>query len=228
MAECISNSIADAAVGWTAAARSHYLDPEMDASSELVVPNSRIGPLVVTIGCSVFMIFVVLAVRNLFTGTEFIASTLWLLLLGFVATSNIRESGWRSFFLGVLGAFASRQVLVVRRSDDSRSLGIGFRLFRFSVIQHRVPAHDIVSLSVHTGQASDLANRDVNDWSVGLWYLHHDDKRRGTRRPGQEVVIIGPARAKPDSETLARRIAGFLDVSGLPVPLELPGVTATR
>ena len=191
----------------------------MNPSSELVVLKSRAGPISAIIGTVIVVVFVWLAVRNLLHGIAVIASTLWLLLIALVIIINVRDSGWRAFPVAVAGAFSRQQVLIV--DSDSSVLEIGFRLSGLTIIEHRIRAEDLVGIRWNTGQASDLAGRDVNDWSVFLWY--RDPAKalmQNVRRPGQWPLVIGSPRAKSTTEALARRVIGFLNESGISVVVE--------
>jgi hypothetical protein len=126
----------------------------------------------------------------------------------------------------ILAGFSQKQILLVRTVGDSRNLEVGFRLFGSTIIQCRVPEVDLVSLGWSTGQASEMAGRDVNDWSVVLWCLHHDlqkearEREHHYRRPGQMPVIIGPSRSKVATEALGQRVISFLREAGISVTIE--------
>lgn len=199
------------------------------AHGELVVPQPRSGPIVATVGTAIIVVFVSLALRNLLHGIAMIPSALWLLLIAFVVMNGIRESGWRGFWIAAAGAFSRQQVLAVSTSGDSSTLEVGFRLFGFNIVERRVPVQDLAGICWNTGQASELARRDADDWSVFLWYWHRDPAKEATqrkfrmRRPGQAPIVIGPPRAKSVTEALGWEVIGFLDDSGISVPDSQPG-----
>jgi hypothetical protein len=198
--------------------------------AELLVPKSRIEPLAAVIGSIVIGVFLTLAVRNIRHGEAVLPSLLWILLLALAAGTAIRKSGVRGFLVGIVSAFSGTQVLQVRPSaDEPASLGIGFRLCRHTVIERQIPIRDIASIHWSTGQASDLARHDVNDWTVRVWYWHRDHERefteqkRGLRRAGQAVLIIGPPRVRHVTEALGQEVSNFLSDAAIPVSVEQPG-----
>ncbi|HSY48813.1 MAG TPA: hypothetical protein VLC46_08385 [Thermoanaerobaculia bacterium] len=196
-----------------------------DDRSELRVPKG-VGVLIAAVlGSSVIGTFLTLAARNLFHGVAVLPSALWILLLTFVAGAGIRESGLRGFCVATLSAFSRSQVLRVSTNcGEQKVLEIGFRLFNRTVIERKILADDLADIRWNTGQASDMAHRDVGDWSVVLWFWHRDhdretrEKQLGLRRPGQAALIIGPARAKRVTEELGSRVLKFLNESGIPSP----------
>lgn len=152
--------------------------------------NPRSGPIVVAVGTTIIVIFVFLAVRNLLNGIAMIASSLWLLLIAFAVMNEIRDSGWRGYCVAVAGAFSRQQVLAVRTSGDSSTLEVGFRLFGFNIVERRIPAQELAGICWNTGQGSDLAGRDVDDWHVVLWYWSRDPamKNPASRYQTQSLV----------------------------------------
>ena len=172
----------------------------------LIIPRARRDVVVVVIGMTIVATFFALAVWNLLREIAVISSTLWLLLVALGIVNGIREWGLRGFVAGTLGAFSRYQVLVVR---DPSTLETGFRLFGLDIVEHRIAAEDLIAIRWNKGQASDMAGRDVNDWSVLLWY--RDPKADGK----QAVLPIGSARAKAVTEELGRRIIAFLDQTGI-------------
>ena len=202
------------------------MDANVTEASQFLVFKSRSVPIIATIGTAVVASSLWLAVENLLHRTAVAPSALWLFLIAFVVISNIRNSGLRAFVAACAGAFSRQQVLIVNASDDCSILQVGFRLFGFNIVEHRLLAEDLVSIRCSRGQASDLAGRDVNDWSVILWYRHHDRKIQaiqqqfGAPRPGQSPLVIGPPRKKTLTEPLARRVICFLNESGISVTAE--------
>ena len=143
---------------------------DVSASCELLVPKARFERIAAIVGTAIIVTFLVLAAKNLFQETAVVPSLIWILLVVFVVISNVRQSGLSSFAAGVLGAFSRKQVLIVSTAEEGRVLEVGSKFLSWNVIEHRVPASDLVTIRCSAGQASDLAGRDVNDWSVVLWY----------------------------------------------------------
>jgi hypothetical protein len=193
--------------------------------SQYVVKRSRGGPIAATIGTIVVALSVTFAIQNLINRIALIPSILWLTLLTLALISSLREAGFVSFCRGIVIAFCRRQFLEVKSSSERKRLEIGSKAFAFDLVEHRIAADDLVELTWRPGQGSDMAGRDVGDWSLFLWYRHGDQalaalqKRRLHPRPEERVVVIGTPQARETAEQLARDVWKFLSESGVSVPL---------
>lgn len=184
--------------------------------------------IAVVVGTPILVGASALALSNLINRVALLPSAVWIALMLFVLTVNIREAGFRPFCTSLLAAFSRRQLLRVCSGPDGSTLEVGFKFLGSKVVQRRIQAGDLVALEWKTGQASEMAERDVGDWSVIVWYRHGDSTReiaereRGLRRPGEVPLIIGPARPRQITESLAHRTLAFLHDSGIAVPHEQP------
>jgi len=179
------------------------------------VTKSRAELTAAVIISTVVVTFFILAVRDLLLGVAVVPSILWLLLLAFVATGNIRELGLRGYALEFLGAFSRKQVLAVRSCGDTKVLEEGFRLFGSNIVQRRIPSADLVSVNWSRGQASEMAGRDVNDWSVAVWHQRGEPPRR-------KVLIIGPPQPRAAAEALGYQVVRLLEDEGIVVAIGRP------
>jgi len=194
----------------------------------VLIIHKGIGVLVSAVIFTVVMIVsVAMATQNLVNRVAVIPSSFWLLVLATVFIINMREAGFRSLVLSMLDAFSRRQVLRVSIGSEGRTeLGIGFRLLGRDLYPLIIPVQSLVSLYWSAGQASDMAGRDCDDWSVVLWYLHGNAEERakqeriGLRRPGQHPVIIGPSRPRSVTEALGQQVVQFLSENGVSVSCE--------
>jgi hypothetical protein len=200
-----------------------YVDQRQN---HLLVRHGRGGPVGSAILVFIVIIWLILAARNLIYREAVISSALWIILVTVTVVSRVRVHGVRRYCRSVLSGFARNQLLRVERNHESRTLAVGFRLLGRDFIEYRIPAEDLASLSWSSGQASDMAGRDVDDWTVFLWYRHHDPQREERelqshyKRPGFAILAIGPAGAKYVTESLGLHVATFLIVSGCPVVVE--------
>jgi hypothetical protein len=198
----------------------------MGDGTELLVRQGRGGRIAAVVFLFIVLVWTPLAVRNLTDREAMIPSALWIALVTITVVSRIREHGLRGYGRSLLNGFARRQLLCVERHGQSRTLAVGFRLLGRNFIEQRVPVQDVASLTSSSGQASDRAGRDVGDWTVFLWYRHHDSRREERelrsryKRPGLAILGIGPARAKQGTESLGLQVANFLNASGSPVVVE--------
>jgi len=190
--------------------------------AELIVAKARGELVAAVVGTAIIVSSVTLAIRNVIRHVAVLPSVVWIVLVTLVALSNIKASGMRRFYLAILSAFSRYQLLRVSTyPQQSTTLEFGFKLWNLDFVELRISGDDVVSVCSNTGQATDMADHDVNDWSVFLWYRHRDpqkemkERESGRKRPGQSVLVIGPARAKRIAEALGNRVLDFLNASGL-------------
>lgn len=96
----------------------------------------------------------------------------------------------------------------------------GYRLFGLRLYYQKLAVHKIESVEWSTGQATHMAGRDMNDWTVGIWY-DHDDPRNSIKgrklqrwKPDQDICIVGPSGPKAHSESQGQALLGFLKRQG--------------
>jgi len=189
---------------------------------ELLVTKARGEFVAAVVGAAIIVSSLTLAIRNVIHDEAVLPSVVWIVLVALVALSNIRASGMRGFSLGILSAFSRYRLLrVSTQPQQSRALEVGFKLWNLHFVEQKISGDDVVCVRWSTGQGTDLAGHDVNDWSVFLWYRHRDSQKEakesesGRKRPGQSVIVIGPARAKRITEALGNRVLEFLSASGI-------------
>jgi hypothetical protein len=80
-----------------------------------------------------------------------------------------------------------------------------------------------------------MAGRDMNDWTVFIWFDHHDParsekkKRRKYRKPDQKIYCVGPSTRKERTEALGLALVAFLRDAGADlVPADIPDCFARR
>jgi hypothetical protein len=177
-------------------------------------------------GCGCAVVFVALssacAVSNLihppadwrFAVAGGCASVLWLALIAFVLVLGVWQTGLSGSVVGLLGMFSRRHFADARPTDDGTVIGFGYQLFgrRFYYLREQ-----ITSLDVSTGQATAHAGRDMNDWSVALWYLPEAGPTHGPWPGGRndEVYIVGPARGRADAIEWLAEVVAFLRAAGV-------------
>jgi len=186
------------------------------------IPKSRSEVIFRFAFAGIVLIVVFLAVINLYHGDALIPSILWLGLLTISLWFASREEGLRGFLINFAGELFG-QHFVVSDPIDGRPTMIhfGFQLRGRRYLQKTIFLDTISSVEWQTGQATDLACRDKNDWQLWVWYDHNDSLRAekerelGRRNPCQDLYPVGPAERKERTERLAQSFLAFLQHSGV-------------
>jgi len=186
---------------------------------ELAVPK----PVGAVIGATVLIAFLLssicLVIYNLLNWMAIIPSIIWLLLVGTVLIGLGKSTGHKQFATEILGAFSFKQfVQTIRRENSQNEIQFGYQMFGYRFLYLTVPVEKIDHVHWSTGQASHMAKRDMNDWSVAIWYEHGDPvkspKQHWMRHPDQEDYIVGPQGRKREIENFGRTFVEFLQKSG--------------
>ncbi|MBT3379294.1 MAG: hypothetical protein HN742_43070 [Lentisphaerae bacterium] len=176
-----------------------------------------VGAAVMT---SFILFFVALALSNLADGLALIPSLIWLLLVTAVFVGVWREEGTRQFFTGILGEFSLKHFAeIVEPAAAPQDVRFGFSCLGHRMFYQTIPVNKIESLEWHTGQATSLAGRDMDDWHVTLWFDHGDpgkseQQKEWYRKPDQDLYIIGPSRPKEVTAAFGREALDFLRAAG--------------
>lgn len=168
--------------------------------------------------------FVALAVYHIANFSEthivgVVAAVLWLAFVILASWAAIHSAGgMRVSAIATLGEFSSRPFVEVSRDGDRTVIAFGYELFRRRFYYLRVERERIVSVEMNTGQATALAGRDMNDWSVILWY--RDPTCTPPRKHVEgvrddEVHIVGPAQAKAITAEFFAAFVAFLRAAGV-------------
>jgi hypothetical protein len=182
-------------------------------------------------GCGVVLLVlflagtVALAVYNLsdypdlpFLGL--VASVLWLALVSFTFVTGVWVAGglWMSA-VHALGEFSPAHFVEARRAGDQTVIGFGYELFGRRFYYLRLDPARVESVVMNTGQATALAGRDMNDWSVVVWYWKSDvpPPEPDPNLNDREVYIPGPAHARATTEEFFRPFVAFLRAAGVPL-----------
>jgi len=119
-----------------------------------------------------------------------------------------------------IGALVGRQFV----EATPRAVTPGEIRFVFKVLGHRfihcsIALNAIESVEWDAGQATDRIGRDMNDWTVILWFDHNDAaeslRRRRLPKPDQEVYVVGPERRKKTTEAFGLSFVEFLRAAGV-------------
>jgi hypothetical protein len=145
-----------------------------------------------------------------------VASGLWLALVAFCLTLAVWQAGVRGAAVACLGPFSRRQFMDARPDGDGGVIGFGYQLFGRRFYYLRLAADDIRAVNMSTGQGTALAGRDMNDWSVAVWYRNPAPSR--FVYPGSRddlVYIVGPPAARAQTAELLAAVVAFLRAAGL-------------
>lgn len=189
------------------------------ASLPIPKPCEEIGGAIFLF--SFICLFIGLALANLLRGEAILPSAIWLLLVGTGLVSGSHVEGPRGLALDFLGSFAPRHYLWhLQTPEGSAVIGIGFTCVGYRLVRWAIPIGCIERISWTPGQGTAMSGRDVNDWSVGLWWRPGREEashRPSGRFPCLEIVILGPASPRAQAEALGRTVADFLQGIGVPL-----------
>ena len=173
-------------------------------------------------GCALLVIlffgwFVVLALGNLVNGEGLIASILYLLLIGGCLWQAWQEHGVCGLLIHFLGVFSWSHF--VWRTDSVagvQDLHFGYKLLGHRLHYLEISAGHVESVYWSPGQGTALAGRDMNDWSVIMWYddIHGCRKVNRSFKPGLEIYILGPTRHREATEAFGLAFIEFLRAAG--------------
>lgn len=164
--------------------------------------------------------FVALAADNLihYQTTSLLGlvpSVLWLALVAFVVFMTLFEIGVWGSLVACLGEFSRRHFVEAVRDGERGVIGFGFELFGRTFYYLRIKYGQVSSVVMDTGQATDLAGHDMNDWSVVLWYHEPRRRLRFGFRDGEEVYIVGPCGPKQRTAQFFAAFVEFLRAAGV-------------
>lgn len=186
--------------------------------SEMAIPKPKgeiVGAVVITAFISFFVLLA--TVNVVFFRIAMLASVLWLLFVGAILALGAKEEGASKLLVKFMGLFAKRHFVESGTSEGGdRAVRFGYRFFgrRFCYLQ--IAVKRIESVVWNTGQASDLAKRDMNDWQVVVWFDHEDSAKREewSRKPDQDLYIVGPSGKREDTAALGLELIAFLNRAG--------------
>jgi hypothetical protein len=186
------------------------------------IPKSRADVIFRFLLIAVVVSFTLLAVVNLCGGVGLIASFIWLTLVtSTIWSASRREGGLRKFLISQIGDVFGRHFVEWDSIDAQRSdIHFGFELFGHRFLQKSILLDKIQSVEWSTGQATSMAGRDMNDWTVWVWFDRDDPVRAEAQRkcrlkPDQDLYGVGPADGKERTEALGLSFISFLRSAGL-------------
>ncbi len=192
---------------------------------ELRVPKTlreEVGAVVGTIMLTAFVVFFVwLAIYDLLNSVAYIPSILWLALVGTIIFGFLKEFGPKQVLIEVMGFFAPKQFIwTVPRDDTTKEIHYGFQVFGHRFSYWKIPADKITEVYWNTGQTTHQVGRDMNDWSVVVWYEHNDPaktlkREKYSKNPDQELYLIGPPGKKEDTTAFGHSLLDLLRKSGV-------------
>ncbi|MFN0125626.1 MAG: hypothetical protein ACKV19_02940 [Verrucomicrobiales bacterium] len=164
--------------------------------------------------------FAWLAILNLTNRVAVVPSVLWLAIVASIVWNGCREAGGISRYLtDLLADFAGRHFVIhsVDLHPPSR-IRFGYELLGRRFYQLEVDIARIESVEWSPGQATSLAGRDMQDWSVVLWFDHGDPEKskkdRTVRKPNRSLHVVGPARPQEVTAAFAMEFVHFLQNAG--------------
>ena len=192
------------------------------SSRKMTISRSRYDDTFVCVTTVIVFAFVLFAIVNLCNGGALIASSLWIILVTIWNWAQCREQGgFRRFLINWMGGLAGRRFVEVGAVDASpRNVHFGFELFGYCFIQKSIPLNSIETVEWSTGQATSMAGHDRNDWRICIWFDQDDTikienkKKRGYRKPDQDIYCVGPSACKSKTEDLGLSLVAFLRDAG--------------
>ncbi|MHC4169870.1 MAG: hypothetical protein ACYSWQ_23220 [Planctomycetota bacterium] len=194
---------------------------DMTPGKEITIPKSGTEVAFQLLISLIVVVFVILAIVDIILGVALIASSIWLVLITMLVWWQSRkQGGLRRFLTNCLGDMFGRHFAEIPAQDLSpNGVRFGYELFGCRFINQTIRIDRIETVEWRTGQATDVAGRDMNDWHVCLWHDHCDParsekQREWHRKPDQDVYIVGPSARKEKIEALGMELVAFLRAAG--------------
>ena len=191
------------------------------SSNEITIPKSGTEVAFQFMITLMIAIFVVIAILDIILGVAFIASCIWLILIIILVCSQSQKQGnFHRFLLNCLGNIFGRQFAEISSQNSPQNeINFGYVLLGRRFVNQSIRIDRIESVEWSTGQATDLAGRDMNDWQVLLWYDHFDTaksekQRKWHRKPNQDIYAVGPSTHKDKIEAFGMEFVTFLQDAG--------------
>ena len=190
----------------------------MTARSEMTIPRSRSEIVFQIVIMTVAVLFCILGTVNLFNRVAIIPSTIWFVfVIAMMWRACREEGGFRRFLTYRLALLGGRFFVECSpHSVQPAEVHFGYRILGHRYLQREVLLDKIESVEWRPGQGSDMAGRDMKDWSVHLWFDQDDPVKRNkwSRKPEQGIHIVGPARRKEETEAFGLSFVDFLRDAG--------------
>ena len=182
--------------------------------SEMAIPTWS-GEVIVGIVVCVILVFASLvAVLNLLFQVAITVSCVWLAIMAWYVWSNCKGQGdFRKCYITILGLFARKQfVESICQGMGSVTIQFGYQLFGRRVFYFTVPLDKIETVEWRPGQAPKY-------WNVFVWFDHDDPEksvreRKWSRKPDQDIYVVGPSRRKQKTEAFGLAFVDFLRCAG--------------
>ncbi|MBN2589399.1 MAG: hypothetical protein JXA96_06030 [Sedimentisphaerales bacterium] len=194
----------------------------MTSSNEITIPKSRTEVTFQFLITLIVVVFVAIAILDIILGVALVVSVVWLVLITMLIWSKNRQQGnLYRFLMNYLGNMFGRHFAEMPAQNSSHNeVHFGYELFGRRFLKQIIRIDRIESVEWYTGQATDMAGRDMNDWNVCLWYNHNDPVKseknsKWHRKPDQDVYIVGPSVNKEKVEALGTLLIAFLRDAGI-------------
>jgi len=183
----------------------------MPSHLEMLIPKSLAEVIFQSVMTLIIVIFALLAVVNLCLWMAVIPSLIWLaFVIMCIKSSAQQDGGLRPFLINVMGDLFGKKFVEWNPNDPQpQCVRFGFQLLGRRFIQKSFQINKIESVSWHTGQASSMAGRELNDWKV---WMYCDS---GVQKPDHINYGIGPAMRKSRTEALGLSLISFLRNAGV-------------
>jgi hypothetical protein len=193
----------------------------MKTTEEMPIPKSGADVVFSTVITLIIIVFFALAVVNILNRAALIASCLWIAIVIMIVWSGRKEDGsLRTYLINRLGDVVGHHFAAVPQPEcDSREVLFGFELLGHRFVRKSILIDKIVTVEWNTGQATDMAGRDMNDWRVCVWFDHGDPEksekqRKWHRKPDQDIFIVGPSARGAKTEALGLALVSLLRGAG--------------
>ena len=180
-----------------------------------VPPRSRGEMIWVSVLTLIVVVFSMLSVYDLVTQEAIIAPLLWICFVALIIWQGARTEGdYLKFAISVAAVFVGKEfVEVTSLGDNSPEIRFCIQIFGRRSNQWSLSSEKLVSVEWSSGQATQMAGRDMNDWHVFIWF--NDDKGRKSRKPGQWLHVIGQSRSKQETKKFGLAFVDLLRNAGV-------------
>ena len=148
-----------------------------------------------------------------------IASVLWLGLVYLLISIPLRAEGnIRQYIIQRLRAFSGHHFARILSGEDGVTwLAMGYTLWGREYFYLQIETTAIYSVAWHAGQGSSMSGRDLNDWSVVMWYRDANGPARkcypGPCKDDALTMVLEGSRAEVTA--FGQQLVKFLIESGV-------------
>jgi hypothetical protein len=208
----------------------------MTDRAEMHIPYPRGAAVAVSIVSIIFLAFLSLTLRvaighllhpRASAAIVVACSILWIVIvIATFAGFCYDAGGLRQQLIRMLGALSSRQFVRIEPAASGQPLlCLGYILLGRNFYYRKIRLDGVTGVSWNAGQGTHRVGKDLDDWSVALWYesAAAQTKLSPWHRDPEELDIVGMDGPKESIERLGLSLVEFLRAAGVALVPDVEG-----